>query len=124
VHELSVAMELYRACRREVDGRGGGRLAIVRIAVGELSAVEPDLLRFAWDAVTGDGPDAGAGLEIDWRAATQRCATCGVVETRQPGSWLRLCPACGLPLVVEGGRDLDILTLEYDAATQSQETPA
>ncbi len=61
MHELSVATELYRACRTELEARGGGRLSEARIAVGELSAVEPELLRFLHMLFspffrTGDGP--------------------------------------------------------------------
>jgi hydrogenase nickel incorporation protein HypA/HybF len=124
VHELSVATELYRSCRREIDARGGGRLLSVTVAVGELSAVEPDLLRFGWEAVISDSADVNARIEIDWCAAAQQCPHCGAVPGRQPGTWLRLCPTCSLPLVVEGGRELDIVTLEYDAADVGQEVPA
>lgn len=111
MHELGIATETYRMCRAQLDGRADGplRLERVTIAVGELSAVEPDLLQFAWEAVTADGPDQGSVLEVDWRPARQVCATCGDVKERQPGSWLRLCPACGKPLAVEGGQELDLM---------------
>jgi len=36
-------------------GVAGARLSSVRLAVGELAALEPELLRFAWEAVTADG---------------------------------------------------------------------
>ena len=121
MHEMSVAIELHRACRAEMEARGGGRLESVAVAVGELSAVEPDLLRFAWDAITSGEADAGAALEIEWRAARQRCEACGPLEERQPGTWLRLCPHCEAPLLVEGGRDLDILTIGYEPATSTEE---
>ncbi|MHC4948648.1 MAG: hydrogenase maturation protease [Planctomycetota bacterium] len=121
MHELSIATELYRACRAEIEGRGGGRLEVVRIAVGELSAVEPDLLRSAWPAVTHGGPDAEATLEIDWHPARQTCPTCGPVAERQAGTWLRLCPACERPLIVEGGRELDIVRIEFEPAVPAEE---
>jgi hydrogenase nickel insertion protein HypA len=124
MHELSIATELYAACRREVEGRGGGRIEAVTVAVGELSAVEPALLGFAWEALTGDGADRGARLSIDWRPARQQCPACGPVAERQPGSWLRLCPACSLPLVIEGGRELDIISIEYQAAKTAEEVPS
>ena len=82
-------MELYRVCRSELQARGGERLDEVRVAVGELSAVEPELLAFAWEAVIADGPDAGARLDVEWHPARQRCPECGDVVERQPGSWLR-----------------------------------
>ena len=36
-----------------------------RTEVGELSAVEPDLLIYAWQAAVDETPDAGAELEVD-----------------------------------------------------------
>ncbi len=126
MHELSVATELYHACRTELEARGGGRLSEASIAVGELAAVEPELLRFAWQAVLADTPDAQARLLIDWQPCRQRCAECGDIAERQAGTWLRLCPICQGPLQISGGRELEILRLAYDTALEdleSQEDP-
>lgn len=106
-------MEVYRMSREAADARGDGRLVSVRVAVGELSAVEPDLLSFAWDAVTAGGPDAGSRLVIERHDARQICGACGEVAERAAGSWLRLCPRCDLPLRVEGGDELDLLQIEF-----------
>jgi len=110
---MGIAIEVYRTCREAVREHGGGRLRTVRLAVGELSAVEPDLLGFAWQAVIADGPDADASLEIDFRPARQHCPTCATDADRSEGSWLRLCPACGMPLVVSGGDELDVLEVSF-----------
>ncbi|MFV2073434.1 MAG: hydrogenase maturation nickel metallochaperone HypA [Thermoanaerobaculales bacterium] len=111
---MGIALEIYRTCREAVEANGGGRLQQARLAVGELSAVEPELLVFAWEAVVTDGPDAGAELEIEWRPAEQHCSRCGEVKARAEGSWLRLCPDCGLPLQVSGGDELDVLQVSFD----------
>jgi hydrogenase nickel incorporation protein HypA/HybF len=121
MHELSLATDILRLCRSRMDG-AAARLERVRVAVGELSAVEPELLRFAWEATTAGGPDAGAVLEIEWRRARQTCAACGDVAERAAGSWIRLCPRCGAPLAIEGGMELDVLRFEYQPSTE--ETPA
>lgn len=113
MHELSVAIELYRACRTELESRGGGRLEGVTVAIGELAGVDPQLLRLAWPSVVADGPDRDASIEIDWRPATQTCADCGPVRERQPGTWLRLCPACGAPLSVNDASELDLVNIAY-----------
>lgn len=113
MHELSLVTEILRACRARIDAQGGGRLERVRLAVGELSAVEPELLTYAWEAVLQDGPDAGATLEVEWRPARQVCEACGVVPERAPGSWLRLCPQCERALRIEGGDELDILQFAF-----------
>jgi hydrogenase nickel insertion protein HypA len=113
VHEMGLAVSIYRTCRQALAGRTDGAIEWVRVAIGELSAVEPDLLRFAWEAVTAGGHDAGARLDIEWRPARQHCPECGEDKPRREGSWLPLCPDCGTPLAVEGGQELDVLQLSF-----------
>ena len=113
MHEMGIALEIHRCCRESARQHGPGRITKVRLKVGELAAVEPDLIEFAWQAVIIDGPDMGAVLEIVWCPATQFCTECGELKKRSEGSWLRLCPDCGHPLIVEGGDELDILDLEF-----------
>ncbi len=113
LHELSIAHEIYRTARAAVAEHGAGRIETVRVAVGELSAVEPELLAFAWEATVANGPDGGARLEIDWHPARQRCAACGEDKRQAAASWLRLCPECGGPLEVTGGDELDVLQVTF-----------
>ncbi len=123
MHEAGLVSEIYRISRQAVETHGGGRLEAVRLAVGELSAVEPELLRFAWEAITQGTPDEGARLEVDWRRARQTCASCGDVAERAPGSWLRLCPHCGGLLEVSGGDELDVLQVAFNEAAASAGAP-
>jgi len=114
VHEMGIAIEVYRTCRETIEEHGGGRLQGVRLAVGELSAVEPDLLVSAWEAVVFDSPDAGAELEVRWCPALQFCSSCDQAKERSEGSWMRVCPDCGFPLQVSGGDELDVLDLTFE----------
>lgn len=118
MHELGLALDIYRTCREAVAGHGAGRLEWVKVAIGELAAVEPDLLGFAWQAVTEGGPDAGARLEVEWRAARQRCPQCGAAAERVRGAWLSLCPTCERVLAVEGGDELEVLSVGFLAAEE------
>jgi hydrogenase nickel incorporation protein HypA/HybF len=113
VHELSIAQEIYWTSRAAVAAHGPGRLERVTIAVGELTAVEPDLLTFAWEALTKDGPDADSVLAVEWHPARQYCAGCRAEKSRAQGSWLRVCPDCGMPLEVSGGQELDVLRVVF-----------
>ena len=114
MHEMGLAIEIRRIAREAVASRGPGRIEIVRIAVGELSAVEPDLLEFAWEAAVAGTEDAASKLAVDFRPARQTCPACGEIAGRAPGSWLRLCPRCGDPLAVSGGDDLDVLRVVFE----------
>ena len=114
MHEMSLASEILRASRAAMVERGGERLERVLVAVGELTALEPELLRFAWEALTEGGPDAGSVLDVEWRPAIQHCPTCGDLEGHRPGSWLPLCPTCNEPLRIVGGQDLDLLQVSFE----------
>jgi hydrogenase nickel incorporation protein HypA/HybF len=92
----------------------------VKVAVGDLSAVEPELLAYTWQAVTADGPDAGARLEIDWRPARQFCPQCLTDKPRPESSWLPICPDCGSPLTVEGGSELTLLEVSFLAEEEAK----
>jgi len=127
MHEMGIAVEIYRVCRATVEQHGGGRIHAVRLAIGELAAVEPDLLSFAWEAVVHDGPDAGSRLEVNWCPAEQLCTQCGDSVDRSEGSWMRICPDCGTPLQVRGGTELDVLDVVIEADDEHEgvegETP-
>jgi hydrogenase nickel incorporation protein HypA/HybF len=121
MHEMGIALEIYRVCREVAQAHGGGRIERVRMEIGELAAVEPDLLTFAWEATTTDGPDAGATLDVSWCSAVQRCANCGEDKQRSEGSWLRLCPDCGMLLEVSGGDQLDVIDVTLVADDREQD---
>lgn len=113
MHELSIAQEIYRTSRAAVASHGAGHLESVKVALGELTAIEPDLLTFAWEALTAGGPDAGSVLEVEWHPARQFCPACNAEKTRIQRAWLRVCPDCGLPLEVSGGQELDVLQVVF-----------
>jgi Zn finger protein HypA/HybF involved in hydrogenase expression len=123
MHELGIALDIYHACREAVRGHGPGRIERVKVAVGELAALEPDLIAFAWQAVTTDGPDAGSVLEAQWCPAEQHCPQCGESKPRFDGSWLRLCPDCGHALTVSGGTQIEVLELTYQTDDEEANTP-
>ena len=120
MHEIGLAAEIYRIARAVADENGGGPLESVTVAVGDLAAVEPPLLEFAWRAAVEGGPDAGAGLVVEWERARQDCAACGEIAERAPGSWLRLCPACDEPLRVTGGDAMDVLRVVFSGAPERE----
>jgi hydrogenase nickel incorporation protein HypA/HybF len=121
MHEMGIAFDLYRMCRERMAHEAPARLQHVRVAIGECSAVEPELLRFAWEAVIGGTRDEGAALEVEWRPTQQLCANCGDVRPSGHASWLLSCPNCNGPLRIEGGQELDLLEFSYSAARHPQE---
>jgi hydrogenase nickel incorporation protein HypA/HybF len=113
VHELSIAQEVHRAARAATAGYGAHRLERVIVAVGELTAIEPELLRYAWEAVVAGGPDAACELVVEWRPARQFCQTCAQSKPRGTGRWLQTCPDCDGLLRVDGGDELEVLRVSF-----------
>ena len=113
MHEMGLSAEIYRIARGTADGHGGGGLEAVTVVIGELAAVEPDLLEFAWQATVEGTGDDKALLTIEWRPARQLCDVCGEIPERAPGSWLRLCPRCGATLAISGGDELEVRTVSF-----------
>ena len=124
MHETGLALEIHRIARAVADEHGGGPLQAVTVAVGDLAAVEPPLLEFAWRAAVDGSADAGAALIVEWEPARQDCASCGEIAERAPGSWLRLCPRCGEPLRVTGGDALDVLRVVFGDEASERERGA
>jgi Zn finger protein HypA/HybF involved in hydrogenase expression len=110
---MEVAAEIYRIARGSADDRCGGPLDSVTVAIGDLVAVDPDLLESSWKATVEGTADAGARLIVDWRAAKQVCLQCGEIRERVPGIWLRLCPHCEQPLAVSGGDEREVRTIAF-----------
>jgi hydrogenase nickel incorporation protein HypA/HybF len=119
---MGLAMSLYEMCRKEIDKYGPGRLRKIRLAIGELAAVEPELLKFAWKAAI-EGADAECELEIEWRPATQFCAQCKAPKERPKDGWLMTCPDCGAALSVEGGYEMDLLQISFDSDDEAGGSP-
>jgi hydrogenase nickel incorporation protein HypA/HybF len=89
------------------------RVRAVRLEIGQLSHVEPEALRFAFDVVTRHGIADGARLEID---ATQGVAWCMKCCRRVPLARLgEACARCGsYQLQVTGGDDMRVKDIEIE----------
>lgn len=111
MHEVSIAAGLLEAADRLLPP--GARLEEIYVAVGELSAVEPDLLMYAWEGLRADTPHAEAELHVEWRQARQYCPACQCEFPRPEHGWLDACPRCDSPLEIRGGYELDLLRLVY-----------
>ncbi|MEN8149345.1 MAG: hydrogenase maturation nickel metallochaperone HypA [Planctomycetota bacterium] len=101
MHETAITealVEQVRSFRPE-----GSRVDTVRVEIGALEHIQPEVMATVWE-VAVDGTDlAGATLEFVHTALRVECRACGrVYEPEDPA--ILLCPACGVvrPRVVEG----------------------
>lgn len=111
MHEMSITRTLLETVRQEMEKADIKTLRSVRIRVGELTAVEPEALRFCFEASVKGTQFEGASLEIEEPPLKGGCLTCGLVF----GTTLfeRTCPGCGDSSVeIAGGNELDIVSME------------
>jgi len=114
MHEFAIVEALIEQVRREVDRAGhSGRVMLLELAVGRLSGVHCDALRFAFDLLSRGTLAEKAELKIARPKATCRCRTCHAkVEIED---LLVRCPQCdSKQIVIEGGRELLLQSIEIE----------
>lgn len=113
MHEMSITKSIIEAVGREMEASGLTRLKKVSLRVGELTAVEPETLRFCFDASIKDTPMEGALLEIEESPLTGRCGACSSGFRILGFSYL--CPNCGGTSIDRlTGSELDLVSIEAD----------
>ncbi|MBU1431847.1 hydrogenase maturation nickel metallochaperone HypA [Myxococcota bacterium] len=113
MHELSLAMSLVEIIEAEAARQDFHKVRSVLMEIGELSCVEVEAMRLAFEvAVRGTVAEA-ATLEIEITPGAARCPDCG--HLAQISSHLSPCPQCGaMGLIACGGDQLQIKELEVD----------
>lgn len=94
MHEVSLIQSLFEEVERQVAAHGGVSVNALHVRIGELSGVDPELFRSAYDLCRAAGPLARAELKLSVEAAAWVCSLCGNGFT--PGSVLT-CTQCGAP---------------------------
>jgi len=111
VHEFGVAQSLLEIVEQEARPYGGARVTRVQLRIGQLSAVVPDALRFAFEAITRGGIAEGASLEIEEVPLKIRCHQCAEEFTVE--NPFMVCPRCeGVDVEMIAGRELEIRSME------------
>lgn len=107
MHELSLAENLIQLVEQTARREAAARVRAVVVEIGELSAVEVDALRFAFDAVKRGGLAAQAQLELIPIPGRGRCQDCAA-EVPMPVLYAA-CSACGSCRVdILSGRELRV----------------
>ncbi len=114
MHELAIAEALIEQVGTELD-RAGKKGAVKRLelAVGRLSGVHCDCLRFAFGLLAPGTLAEGAELLIREPPAVARCRACGA--STEIAEMVADCPRCGSPeIVIEEGRELLLESIEVE----------
>jgi hydrogenase nickel incorporation protein HypA/HybF len=119
MHEMSLAegvLQIVEDAARNSGGAGDGgflRVKTVFIEIGQLSSVEPDSMRFCFDAVTRGTLAEGALLEVIEVPGEGLCFNCN--KTVPLAALYDPCPACGgYPVQATGGTEMRVKELEVE----------
>lgn len=93
MHELSVAQALVEQVDAVIDQHRASRATSIRVRIGPLAGVVPELLASAFPLAAAGSRMEHAQLEFIHASIQVRCRTCGA-ETEAAMNRL-LCGACG-----------------------------
>ena len=111
MHEYSIVAALLERVEAEAESRRATAVHRIRVRVGELAGVEPDLFASAFELCREQGICAGADLEIVPAETCWKCPACG--GRIAPGAILQ-CPDCALPARLESGDEILLERIEME----------
>ena len=113
MHEMSLCEGVLQLLQENARSQGYTRVRQVWLEIGVLSGVEPEAMRFCFDAVMRDTLAEGARLHIIEQPGEAWCMVCArTVAVKQR---FDACPECaGYQLQVTGGDQMRIKELEVE----------
>jgi hydrogenase nickel incorporation protein HypA/HybF len=113
MHEVGIANAVIDAARQEAERRPGSRLMRVGVRIGELAAVDPEALRFCFDALTRGTDLEQLVLEIQPSPRRHRCEPCR--REFQVVAYEFACPECGRQdTLFVSGDELELAYVELE----------
>lgn len=113
MHELSITQGLLQIVLEEASKHSISKVSLVKLRIGQLTAVEPSSLIFCFELLTKDTPAEGADLEIDVVPIKQKCLSCREFFETHEASFV--CPACSsFNTELITGRELYVEQIEGD----------
>lgn len=113
MHEMALAEEVLQIVQDAARREGCRRVRALWLEIGQLSSVEPEAMRFCFEAVARDSIAAGARLEIVAAAGAAWCDECA--EPVELAALGEACPRCGgYRLRVTGGTQMRVRQMEAE----------
>lgn len=113
MHEMSLAEGVLQILEDAAREQGFTSVKTVVLEIGRLSSVEPDAMRFCFDAVARGTLAEGAALEVIDLPGEGQCLSCG--KTVALAAVYDPCPVCGeYPVQPTAGTEMRVKELEVD----------
>ena len=111
MHEVSICEYLLALVDQEAKRHKVSRIMRLRVEIGRLSCLEPEALRFAFDAMAPGTIAEAAEFQIDQPPVTATCQDCGAVVAMN--TRFGTCASCGgVRLKMHGGAEMRLLEME------------
>jgi len=119
MHELAVCQALLDEVERIARAQHAERVAAVRVRVGVLAGVEPELLQRAYEVARAGTLAEGAALAIEDSPVRVYCQRCG--NESAASAQRLLCAVCGdWRTKVIAGDELMLMSVDLVAADRVQ----
>jgi len=113
VHELSLIASVFDVLEEKAREHGASQVTAVRLQVGRMSGVVPELLASAFDIYKKGTLAEGGRLEIVIVPVKLRCPDCGGASVREDTDFS--CAICGSRRVeIVEGRDIVVEKIELE----------
>jgi hydrogenase nickel incorporation protein HypA/HybF len=113
MHEMSLAEGVLQLVEDTARRESANRVKLVVLEIGRLSSVEPEAIRFCFEAVTHGSIAQGAALEIIAVPGAGWCMPCA--ETVAMSELYGACPKCGSHQVQPtGGTEMRVKEIELE----------
>ena len=113
MHELSLIASVFDILEEKAREHGASQVTAVRLQVGRMSGVVPELLESAFDIYKKGTLAEGARLEIVIVPVKLSCPDCGGASVREDTDFS--CAACGSRRVeIVEGREIVVEKIELE----------
>lgn len=111
MHELSIAMQIVEILEEEAKKHDAKTVSAVHLAIGTLSGVEPDALKFAMEEAVRESVAEKAELHYHIIEAVAVCENC--CNEFKTEDYFKVCPYCNsLNTSFLKGKELKISSLD------------
>lgn len=111
MHEYNIVEALLRRVEAEARIRKALSVGRIRVALGELSGVDPELLATAYEVFRARTLCERADMEIRTVPAVWSCSACGLPI---PAGGVLRCPACQSPARLASGDEILLEQIEME----------